>query len=530
MANKKTDYNTFVRSSQTVQASNLNPIKNIEGRLNSYIWLVSDYSHVDLNQLPSHFEPQWKEWKQWITPIQNQGTCGSCWAFASVNTLTDRFNIWSRQKFHQQSLSPTLLILCNDLLDIIFSKNTEAINNIKNPFQSSLNTYRNASCNGNSLVIAFLYLQIYGTTNQECFPYNTSIYLERNINNYLGIRPSLDTFSEFLDVNLTTISKYDPNVSAPSCYYYNPNSIRPFSYCIDTFNPVFGIFYGSPAQHYNILFFYGIGSLDERWIRYEIWKFGPVCSSFLVFDDFYRFDPLKDKVYIHDPKTGNNPIGGHAVEIVGWGEIDQIPFWWIKNSFGSEYGQDGYFRFLRGHNHCGIEENIICCIPNLFLDFNDKNFIQIYINQILKSPFFKISPEFSQSNYLELMKKIILSFSFDPQYISNDIWNHLFQNYGTVCFQILQSSSFLQNNYQLSTGYTSDAQLFLPGLNYSTPRSIQMPFSLSDFHAGNYFSPSSLTSITQSNHLFILGGCILCLLLLMILWLIIIFYRRKIKK
>jgi len=525
-----TYFNTFVRSSVSSPDSSFSSFQDQDNShkiLNSFIWLHSDYSHVDFNELPSHFEPQWKEWKQWLTPIQDQGTCGSCWAFASVNTFTDRFNIWARQKYHSQPLSPTLLIICNDLLETIFSKDKTAIDSIQNPFQSNLTTYRNAYCNGNSLIVAYLYLQIYGTTTQTCFPYNTDVYLERNVQNYLGIRPSLDTFAEFLDVNLTTISKYNPTTAIPSCYYYNTESDTPFSFCINTFSPTYGVRYGSPAQHFNIFYFYTIGSMDERWIRYEIWKFGPICSSFLVYEDFYRFDPSQEKVYIHDPRTGNNPIGGHAVEIVGWGEIDEIPFWWIKNSFGTDYGQGGYFRFLRGKNHCGIEENILCCIPNLFVDFNDKIKIQIYIQQILQGGYFKVSPSFSSSRFIDLMKKIMQTFSYDSQYITSEIWNHLFQNYGTISFQILQTSSFLQDNYELPTGFTSNAQLLFPGLNYTSPRSIQMPLSLNEFHTST--NPPRLSSSVKpsSNKLWIL--CLFLFLLFWILWFLIIFYS-KIKK
>ncbi|KAK6059366.1 papain family cysteine protease, partial [Cooperia oncophora] len=51
--------------------------------------------------------------------------------------------------------------------------------------------------------------------------------------------------------------------------------------------------------------------------------------------------------------------GGHAVKIIGWGTENDVPYWIIANSWHDDWGEDGYFRFIRGINDCGIEEDVV---------------------------------------------------------------------------------------------------------------------------------------------------------------------------
>lgn len=52
-------------------------------------------------------------------------------------------------------------------------------------------------------------------------------------------------------------------------------------------------------------------------------------------------------------------MGGHAVAFVGYGEENGVKYWTIRNSWGPEWGEKGYFRILRGTNECGIEEECL---------------------------------------------------------------------------------------------------------------------------------------------------------------------------
>lgn len=44
----------------------------------------------------------------------------------------------------------------------------------------------------------------------------------------------------------------------------------------------------------------------------------------------------------------------HVVLVVGWGVDQGLPYWRVKNSFGTSWGENGYIRLLRGQNMCGI--------------------------------------------------------------------------------------------------------------------------------------------------------------------------------
>jgi hypothetical protein len=52
---------------------------------------------------------------------------------------------------------------------------------------------------------------------------------------------------------------------------------------------------------------------------------------------------------------GVKPSLNHVVSIIGWGIDGGIPYWIASNSWGPDWGEDGYFRIERGVDACGIE-------------------------------------------------------------------------------------------------------------------------------------------------------------------------------
>merc|ERR1719397_1790709 len=79
---------------------------------------------------------------------------------------------------------------------------------------------------------------------------------------------------------------------------------------------------------------------------------GPMSVSFEVYDDFMMY---KSGVYHHTGALKSKQSGAsfdpfeltnHAVLLVGYGHDQQIAedYWIVKNSWGTEWGEGGYFR------------------------------------------------------------------------------------------------------------------------------------------------------------------------------------------
>ncbi|CAJ0605160.1 unnamed protein product [Cylicocyclus nassatus] len=95
--------------------------------------------------------------------------------------------------------------------------------------------------------------------------------------------------------------------------------------------------------------YYVYGLVNEIAMQEELMAFGPFQAAFIVYDDFRYY---KSGVYVH--KYGKE-AGGHAVKIIGWGVENEVKYWLVSNSWNSDWGDNGYFKILRGENECGIE-------------------------------------------------------------------------------------------------------------------------------------------------------------------------------
>jgi C1A family cysteine protease len=75
-------------------------------------------------------------------------------------------------------------------------------------------------------------------------------------------------------------------------------------------------------------------------IKQHIFSYGAVAACFVVRADFFHY---RGGVYRATTDQGN---GGHCVALIGWD--DRAGCWIAKNSWGTGWGEDGFFRIAYG--------------------------------------------------------------------------------------------------------------------------------------------------------------------------------------
>ncbi|XP_044005653.1 uncharacterized peptidase C1-like protein F26E4.3 [Aphidius gifuensis] len=93
---------------------------------------------------------------------------------------------------------------------------------------------------------------------------------------------------------------------------------------------------------------------NEANIMTEIWKYGSVQATMEVYADFINY-----KAGIYKPSPDALFVGYSSIRIIGWGEESNGKFWIAANSWGTEWGENGYFKIAKGLQTCAIEYYVV---------------------------------------------------------------------------------------------------------------------------------------------------------------------------
>mmetsp|Transcript_48133 Transcript_48133/g.125183 ORF Transcript_48133/g.125183 Transcript_48133/m.125183 type:complete len:97 (+) Transcript_48133:1535-1825(+) len=89
----------------------------------------------------------------------------------------------------------------------------------------------------------------------------------------------------------------------------------------------------------------------------EIAARGPIACGMAVTKDFENYSGgiFKD--------TTGVTTQMHEISIAGYGEENGVKYWIGRNSWGTYWGESGWFRIVRGVNNLGIEDACDWAVP-----------------------------------------------------------------------------------------------------------------------------------------------------------------------
>lgn len=96
-----------------------------------------------------------------------------------------------------------------------------------------------------------------------------------------------------------------------------------------------------------------VTSGDPDALKVAVAKHGPISVAIDASRKTFSF--YSNGIY-YDPECGNKLEQlDHAVLLVGYGTINDNPYWLVKNSWSNYWGNDGYILMSPKDNNCGVE-------------------------------------------------------------------------------------------------------------------------------------------------------------------------------
>ena len=103
---------------------------------------------------------------------------------------------------------------------------------------------------------------------------------------------------------------------------------------------------------------YGSVSGEKNMMK-EIYARGPITCTIADPEELMEY-----KGGIYRDTTGAKSLD-HSISVVGWGEEDGQKYWIARNSWGTFWGEKGWFRIVRGENNLGIEADCQWAVPRV---------------------------------------------------------------------------------------------------------------------------------------------------------------------
>jgi len=261
------------------------------------------FSNYSLNNTPTNFD--WRNYGA-VSAVTNQKYCGSCWTFSTAQDVEGTHFLATGEL---TPLSEQQLVACDPLND---------------------------GCDGGWPFRAFEYVhKIGGLVHEVAYPYKGICSWDACDENADGADDATPTCATDVLVKQTEAA----NVSAIGGF-----QLVAMGASYETLAEVALVKNGplSIAFNANGMDYYIHGIVGKEQCNMTA-NDGDVQAGCIM----YGASPEGE--WTCDPTAID-----HAVLIVGYGEQDDLDYWVIKNSWSDAWGEEGYYRLVRGVNECGV--------------------------------------------------------------------------------------------------------------------------------------------------------------------------------
>jgi len=260
-----------------------------------------------------HRNPAGIDWRKTtaVTSVKNQGQCGSCWAFSATEAIESQISLLSAA-YPRLALSPQQVTSCSP----------------------STGTYGCLGCNGGFTEGAYEYLKSApGLANEFFIPYGQSLTETTN---------------------------------TLACPKSKVNAINgPMEQLQGGYAQVTGYSYATPPCTQGSCAHQDLKKLAEAIERTPV----SICVNAATWND-YTGGVLTS--------AACGPMGAmyqdHCVMAAGFNSTAPTPYWIVRNSWASTWGEEGYIYLEMAKNTCGLADD--ATIPTVKLDLSEEKVIE----------------------------------------------------------------------------------------------------------------------------------------------------------
>lgn len=335
-------FETWVKNSASVEAINANAMLGWRAKVNAFADISPDeFSRLvlmkprnrtasgiahraayNMDKMKPAFNTDSYDWREHgaVTAVQDQGSVGSCWAFSTIGNIEGQ---WFLSNHTLIDLSEEYLVDCDGTHD---------------------DTHADCGVFGGWPYLAYQFLiEAGGVPSEETWPYcsgNGGCYpcMQGPIS-LCGPPPYywyiLKTYADIMQITLF-ICNSDKEIEKGCPDADIAAAISDWQYISD----------------------------DESDIADALLKIGPL-STLLDATQLQFYD---SGVWTGHIESSPSAAGckrdsyNHAVLLVGYGSDNGVDYWTVKNSWSDDWGENGYFRIVRGESACGINGEVTSAV------------------------------------------------------------------------------------------------------------------------------------------------------------------------